>query len=63
MTDSLEHMPAGSLDDDAASRPLVPDSGALIYVLEPKETVKDKDDSSSNFWNKLPFLKNRKKKK
>lgn len=62
MTDSLEHMPAGSLDDDAASRPLVPDSGALMYVLEPKETDKDKD-ASSNFWNKLPFLKNRKKKK
>lgn len=62
MTDSLEHMPAGSLDDDAASRPLVPDSGALMYVLEPKETGNDKD-ASSNFWNKLPFLKNRKKKK
>lgn len=62
MTDSLEHMPAGSLDDDAASRPLVPDSGALMYVLEPKETDNDKD-ASSNFWNKLPFLKNRKKKK
>lgn len=61
MTDSLDQMPTGSLDDDPANRKLVPDHGAVVYALEPKETPSDEDDS--NFWSKLPFLKNRKKKK
>lgn len=62
MTDNLDHMPSGSLDDDAGSHPLVPDRGAVVYALSPKEVRQDEEDSS-NFWNKLPFLKNRKKKK
>lgn len=63
MTDRIERMPAGSLDDSGSS-PLVPERGEVVYALEPKDAPQDTGNTEeSNFWSRLPFLKNRKKKK
>ncbi len=65
MVDQLDSVPTGSLDDEPSQSPPAPLGHAVLYALEPKgvPSEQEKEEDSSNFWNRLPFLRNRKKKK
>ncbi len=61
MTDSLNRMPSGSLDDDAANVTLNPADPAVLYALTPKDTGNAPKKEENSILAKLPFLRKKKK--